>query len=216
MVSAREIPVVDVNSFVYEPQKIWDTYLPTEYQGIARTALWHQIDDAGNVITVLNGEPAPPLNGTKIVRQAIWRPGLTIEEIGQLDPDTFHALNPGASEPEARLKDMDAVGVDQALLFPTIFSEYFPLVRDPVAAGALAQAYNDWIWDFAQAAPERLHPMAVLPLQSISLALGELKRVEERGFKGVVLRPMLYQAHVTRSRNPMAQTTPSAPSPPVT
>lgn len=205
MVSAREIPVVDINSFVYEPQKIWDTYLPTEYQGIARTALWHQIDDAGNVITVLNGEPAPPLNGTKIVRQAIWRPGLTIEEIGQLDPDTFHALNPGASEPEARLKDMDAVGVDQALLFPTIFSEYFPLVRDPVAAGALAQAYNDWIWDFAQAAPERLHPMAVLPLQSISLALGELKRVEERGFKGVVLRPMLYQAHVTRSRNPMAQ-----------
>ncbi len=200
MGDANDVPVVDINSFVYEPQEIWDTYLPAEYRGIARAALWHRIDDRGNVTTVLNGESAPPLNRTRIIRQAIWRPGMSIEEIGKLDPNTSHELTPGASDPKARLEDMDSLGVDQALLFPTIFNEYFPLVRDAVSAAALAQAYNDWVWDFAQVAPQRLYPVAVLPLQSVTLALDELRRVAERGFKAVVLRPMLYQAHVTRAR----------------
>jgi hypothetical protein len=40
---------------------------------------------------------------------------------------------------------MDAMGVDQALLYPTWFAEGFFLVRDPDVAYALARAYNDWV-----------------------------------------------------------------------
>ena len=59
-------------------------------------------------------------------------------------------MNEGAWDPQARLADMDAMGVDQALLYPTWFAEGFFLVRDPDVAYALARAYNDWIAGFLQ------------------------------------------------------------------
>ena len=46
------------------------------------------------------------------------------------------------------------MGIDQAFLYPTWFAEGFHLVADPDTAYALARAYNDWIADFCQAAPQ--------------------------------------------------------------
>src|SRR3989442_8356725 len=40
----------------------------------------------------------------------------TWDAIGELDPQTRHAMNEGAWDPQARLRDMDAMGVDQTLL----------------------------------------------------------------------------------------------------
>jgi hypothetical protein len=56
---------------------------------------------------------------SNIPRHAIWRPGLSWKDIGKRDPNVHHPMIAGASNPEARLKDMDAMGVDQALLYPT-------------------------------------------------------------------------------------------------
>ena len=78
---------------------------------------------------ILNGKPAKPLNRSTINRQAIWRPGMSLDEIGALDPTKAHAVNPGASESAARLADLDALGIDQQVVFPTLFGEYFPALR---------------------------------------------------------------------------------------
>ena len=196
--------VIDVDSHVYEPPQIWDR-VPTEYQSMVKAALYHEIDDEGNQLTILNGKPARGLNRSKIVRQAIWRPGWTAEDIGQLDPDVFHPLNPGASDVEARLEDMDAMGVDVAVLFPTVLGEYLPLVDNPLAVSELVRAYNDWIWDFAQAANGRLHPVAMLPLTSVLLAQRELERVAEKGFRSVWLRPAFYRVDRTVGHTREAQ-----------
>src|SRR5207247_8904995 len=118
---------------------------------------------------------------------------MTPEQIGQLDPDQRHPITPGAQDPTARLRDMDTMGVERALLFPTLFAEYFPLVENPDAAWALARAYNDWLLDFAQADPRRLIPVAVLPLQAPSFALRELERVAQRGFGAVAIRPVFFE-----------------------
>src|SRR5439155_124190 len=111
-----------------------------------------------------------------INRQACWRPGMTPEQIGQLDPDQRHPITPGAQDPTARLRDMDTMGIERALLFPTLFAEHFPLVENPDAAWALARAYNDWLWDFAGADRRRLVPVALLPMQEPSFAVRELER----------------------------------------
>ncbi|HXY93825.1 MAG TPA: amidohydrolase family protein [Acidimicrobiia bacterium] len=185
-------PVVDSDSHVFEPAALWDEYVPSGYEGLARSALWHLEDDAGRRLTVVNGRPAKELNRSAINRQAIWRPGTTLDEIGALDPGTPHAINPGASDPSARLADMDAMGVDQAIVYPTLFLEYHPLVEDTVAADVLARSYNDWVADFAAAGDGRLHPVAVLPLQSLPLAQRELDRVAAAGFRAAAMRPMFY------------------------
>jgi predicted TIM-barrel fold metal-dependent hydrolase len=85
------------------------------------------------------------------------------------------------------------MGVGQAVIFPTLFAEYLPAVEHPGAAAGLARAYNDWAADFAAAAPERLFPAAVLPLQSLYHALGELERAAAKGFKAVFIRPAFYE-----------------------
>lgn len=195
--STAGFPVIDVDSHFYEPELLWDRFVPAEYQSLARDAFWHGMDARGNRLTVLNGLPAKELGHSKIVRHAIWRPGSTPEDIGGLDPDVAHPINPGSSDPAARLADMDALGVDQAIVYPTLFAEYFPLIANPLAAEVLARAYNDWAASVAEASNGRIHPVAVLPLQSMLLAQRELDRVAEQGFKSVLLRPMFYAGDAT-------------------
>lgn len=203
--------LIDVDSHVYEPAAIWDEYVPAKDRDRAKKAFHHSIDDQGNRTTTLNGQPAKDLNRSMLVRQALWKPGMTVEEIGQLDPQVFQPLNPGAANAKARLVDMDAMGVDQALVFPTLFAEYLPLVEDEEAAVSLARAYNDWVWDMASDGNGRIHPVALLPLQSLDGALQEIERVTAKGFKSVVLRPAFYKITEERAAesftlgNPLAQ-----------
>jgi len=184
-------PVIDADSHVFEPTTIWTDYLDRDYRTLARSVFWYEEVD-GIITAILNGKPAKLLNVSKINRQAIWRPGMKPEDIGALDPAVSHPINPGASDPKARLRDMDALGIDQAVLFPTLFGEYFPAVENPDVAYALARAYNGWIWDFSRQSPKRLIPVAVLPLQDVNFSLKELRRVAKRGFRAVFMRPSFY------------------------
>jgi predicted TIM-barrel fold metal-dependent hydrolase len=88
---------------------------------------------------------------------------------------------------------MTAMGVDRALLFPTLFAEHFPTVENPDAAWALARAYNDWLLDFSRADRRRLLPVAVLPLQDAGFAVRELERVARKGFRAAFIRPSFFQ-----------------------
>ena len=89
---------------------------------------------------------------------------------------------------------MDAMGVDQSLLYPTWFAEGFFLVRDPDVAYALARAYNDWIADLCNAALQRLFAAAILPLQNMDFALEELQRVARiPSFRAVFIRPVFVE-----------------------
>ena len=184
--------VIDSDSHVYEPSAVWDDFVPAEHRRLATTAFHHAIDGDGNESIVLNGEAGRSLNRSRLVRQAIWRPGMTVDDVGALDPDAFQPLNPGASEAGPRLHDMDLLGIDQAVVYPTLFNEYLPQVADPEAAAVLARAYNDWVLELASQGDGRLHPVAVLPLQAPDLAREELDRVAAKGFRGVLFRPAFY------------------------
>src|SRR4030095_17118727 len=86
---------------------------------------------------------------------------------------------------------MDAIGTDQVMLSPTWFVR-LALVRDPEAAGILARAYNDWVYDYCAADRRRLFPCAVLPIQSVERSIEELRRAAKRGFKAAAGRPCLW------------------------
>lgn len=188
--------VVDVDSHVYEPPEVWERYIPAEDRAVARAGFYHEVDDEGNRLTIVNGKPGRDVNRSRLVRQALYRPGMTVDDIGALDPDVYLPINPGAYDPRARVADMDAMGIDVAVVFPTLFNEYLPLVEDPHAAATLAHGYNDWIWDFAAQTDGRVHPIALLPMHSLLLARRELDRVAEMGFTAVAVRPAFYATQV--------------------
>jgi predicted TIM-barrel fold metal-dependent hydrolase len=186
-------PVVDIDSHVYEPFSLWDDFIPGEYRTLARSGFYPGRSLIGETVSILNGRPTRALEEGALLRFAIWRPGMSCEHVGALDPNQEHQPNPGAYDPTARLADLDALGINHQVVMPTLFLEYFPHVEDPEAASVLARAYNDWVADFASRGQGRLHPAAVLPLQDLTLAREELRRIADLGFERVVLRPMLYR-----------------------
>ena len=195
MTSRKSFSVFDADSHVVEPRDVWEKYLEPEYRVLGKHALWRE-DGEFNSYLKVNGKMFRDTGNTNIPRHAIWRPGMTWDSIGDLDPDIFHAPNDGSWDPRARLHDMDQMGVDQTFLYPTWFAEGFHLVEDPDVAYALARAYNDWIADFCQAAPDRLFAAAMVPLQNMDFAREELRRVSKIScFRGAFIRPMFIEGH---------------------
>ena len=195
MTTQKRFAVFDGDSHIVEPRELWEKYLEPEYRVLGKAALWREDGKYGSYLKI-NGEMFRDTANTNIPRHAIWRPGMTWDSIGGLDPNTSHAINEGAWDPQARLHDMDAMGVDQALLYPTWFAEGFPLVKDPDVAYALARAYNNWIADFCQAAPDRLFAAAMIPMQNMEFALEELGRTSKLPcFRAAFVRPLWVEGH---------------------
>ena len=193
MTNSKSFAVFDADSHVVEPRDVWEHYLDPEYRTLGKQALWREQGKHDAYLKV-NGKMFRDTMNPNIPRHAIWRPGMTWEEVGELDPDVRHPAIAGASDAKARLEDMDAMGVDQTFLYPTWFAEGFHLVEDPDVAWALARAYNDWIADFCAVAPDRLFAAAMIPLQSIDFTLAELDRINERScFRGAFIRPMFLE-----------------------
>ncbi len=190
MTTRKRFAVFDGDSHVVEPAELWEKYLEPEYRTLGKFALWREDGRFGSYLKV-NGEMFRDTSNTNIPRHAIWRPGMTWDSVGELDSETRHAMNEGAWDPQTRVRDMDAMGVDQAMLYPTWFAEGFPLVKDPDVAYALARAYNNWIVDFCKAAPDRLFAAAMIPLQNMEFALEELGRTSKIPcFRAAFVRPL--------------------------
>jgi len=189
----KTFPVFDADAHVVEPTDLWERHLEPEFRSLGKAALWRErgIHDAWLKI---NGRTIRDRANPNIPRHAIWRPGMSWEDVGALDASVQHEPVPGASDPKARLADMDAMGVDQAMLHPTWFAEGFHLVEDPDVAWALARAYNDWLTEFCSAEPSRLFGAAMVPLQSMDFTIAELDRIADRAcFRGVFVRPMFLE-----------------------
>ena len=191
----KRFAVFDGDSHVVEPAEVWTKYLDPEYCTLGKSALWREDGKLGHYLKV-NGKPFRDTMNSNIPRHAIWKPGMKLEDVGGLDANVRHAPSAGASNAEARIRDMDAMGIDQAMLYPTWFAEGFHLVEDPDVAYALARAYNDWIADFCKGAPNRLFAASMVPLQNMDYAIEELRRTSKMPcFRAAFIRPMFLEGH---------------------
>ncbi|MCE2391615.1 MAG: amidohydrolase family protein [Proteobacteria bacterium] len=187
------LSIVDANSSVYEPAAIWTDFLSQGERTLAEESFWYERGAGGSELVVVNGRAARPLNRSRLNRFACYRPGDTPESLGELDPGSDRGDNPGAWDGAARVRDLDALGIAEQIVYPTLFAEYFPVVDNPRAAVALARAYNDWARELAASGAGRLHPVAVIPLQSLPGALAEIERASGMGFRGALVRPSYLQ-----------------------
>lgn len=87
-------------------------------------------------------------------------------------------------DPARQLADMDAEGIDVAVLFPTA-GLAIGNVRDPDLARALATAYNGWLAEFCAVAPDRLKGVGIVALQEPASAVEELERLVALGLVAV-------------------------------
>ena len=87
----------------------------------------------------------------------------------------------GGWMPNARLADMDADGIDTAVMFGggPLGTSNFELYS------ASFDAYNKWLADFCQYAPQRFVGVGYVPMHDVNVAIEMIKDFAKRGLKAV-------------------------------
>jgi predicted TIM-barrel fold metal-dependent hydrolase len=94
-----------------------------------------------------------------------------------------------------RMEHMDREGIDHQVVYGSI-TLAFNSILDPELAVVLCRAFNEYLNDDCAPYRDRLHPVAVLPLQDPAAAIEEMKRsVCELGMVGVAIPPNLPVPH---------------------
>jgi uncharacterized protein len=176
-----EFRVIDADSHVEEPAEAWG-YLDPKYEARRpfpitgeNRAFLHNI----NSFWYIDGSVYPKVAGQGVT---IYATPVTMAR-AKLKP--FSLDSQTLLEPAARLKDMDAGGVDVQVIFPTIFLE--PLSEDPHFEAALMKSYNSWMASACRKHPDRLKWAAVLPMGSVPEAVEEMRRAKDLGAAGLAV-----------------------------
>jgi predicted TIM-barrel fold metal-dependent hydrolase len=87
--------------------------------------------------------------------------------------------------PQARLADMDRMGLDAQMLFPSTL--YAHMTTDPGFEAALYRAYNRFVAKQCAIAPGRLKWSGLLPLRDQRQALAAIQEMTELGARAAVV-----------------------------
>ena len=180
----RTYNVVDADGHILEPLDLWDKYIDPEFRERRPRFV---IDENGKERLSVEGK----LLGNP---RGIGSLGAVGVRQGDVIPDTLKYAEgkKGGFDPHSRIVDMDADGIDAAFLYPSL-GLFAGAVEDPGLAGAMCRAYNRWLADYCKPYPDRLFGVAMLPMQSVDLAIEEMRFAREvLGMRGGFLRPNPY------------------------
>ena len=175
--------VIDSDMHIIEPVDLWQRYIDSGFRGVAPIGTANSASDL-NLI-----HPDGRLWGRDPLRAMA-----TGRAPGQNSKQVEERYRPHADRGysnEVQLEAMDVEGIDVAVIYPSrgLHALGEPDM-DPTLAAAVARAYNDWLFDFCQANPQRLLGAGMISVFNIDDAVAESRRaVKELGFRSVFLRP---------------------------
>jgi predicted TIM-barrel fold metal-dependent hydrolase len=183
--------VIDGDGHVMEPPDLY-----AKRMDAARWGDWVPHFDPSTGAFYVGGQVRS--GGIEAIRRAAELSGQPFEKVrANFEKVNASLWRTGGFDPAARIADMDAAGIDVAVLYPSgamFFGpvDPIPALHDPAFVRACQHAYNEWIAEFCSYAPERLFGIGLVPLQDVALAVEEARQVAELGLRGVLLRPSAY------------------------
>lgn len=184
--------VIDADGHILEPVDIWENYMEPKYR-----------DRAPRMFMDTDGKERLNVDG-KIIGgpRGLGRLGGIGLRDGRVPEDLkYEEGRKGGFDPHERIKDLDLDGIDAAFLYPSI-GLFSGAIDDPDLARAMCRAYNRWLNDYCSPYPDRLFPVAMLPMQSIDYAIEEMKFARhELGMRGGFLRPNPYNGRMAGHRD---------------
>jgi predicted TIM-barrel fold metal-dependent hydrolase len=193
MARILDFPVFDADNHLYETRESFTRHLPERYKGAI-----DYVDLHGRTKIMIRGTVSEYIPNPTF--EVVARPGAQEEYFRDGNPEgksyreiigePMRAI-PAFREPAPRLELMNELGVDRALMFPTLASLLEERLRDePELTHATIHALNEWLyeeWTFNY--QDRIFATPVITLPIVERALEELEWVLERGAKTVLIRP---------------------------
>jgi predicted TIM-barrel fold metal-dependent hydrolase len=174
-----KIHVIDADAHVVETERVWDYLEPAEAK--YRPTLMPDPNNPRRQIWVLDGENL----GSKFPSPNDEESVAHVKRFGREVGTPVAARE--MSDVRQRLQHMDALGIDVQILFNSLWIT--PLTSRPDAEIALSWAWNRWLADVWQAGDNRLRWTCVVPAQSPTEALPQIRFAREHGAVGVCMRP---------------------------
>ncbi len=188
-----DFPVFDADNHMYETPDALTKFLPASHANVVQ-----YVDVRGRTKIAVKGRISDYIPNPTFERVAA--PGAQEEYFKVGNPDgksrreimgkAIDAM-PAFREPAPRLELMDELGIDRALMWPTLASLVEERLRDdPDTIHVVIHALNEWMhetWTFNY--EDRIFPTPVITLPIVEKAIEELEWVTERGAKIILVRP---------------------------
>lgn len=175
--------VVDADTHICEPAAMWDL-IPPEMRPRRPVMMTVPVDTLyarRNAFWLIDGNIVPKPAGRGGINLAT--PCQTDFGLARTD---IEIRCREMTDCQARVRDMDSLGVDTQIVFPTLFLAY--LTDDVELEIALCQAYNRFLGRAFDQSGGRIRWVVVPPLKSIDATIGELRYGKEHGAVGVFFR----------------------------
>jgi predicted TIM-barrel fold metal-dependent hydrolase len=188
-----DFPVFDADNHLYETADALTKFLPPEYAKVVR---YVEVD--GRTKIAVKGKISEYIPNPTF--EVVAAPGAQEEyfKVGNPEGKSRREIMgkpirsiPAFREPGPRVELMDELGIDRALMWPTLASLVEERLRDdPQATHVVVHALNQWMhetWTFDF--DGRIFPTPVITLPIVDQAIAELQWVLERGAKVILVRP---------------------------
>jgi predicted TIM-barrel fold metal-dependent hydrolase len=185
--------IFDADNHFYEPREALTKFLPARYKNLVR---YVEID--GRTKIAVNGHISDMIPNPTF--EVVARPGAQEDYFRHGNPDrkSYREIMgepmkaiPAFREPAARLALMDELGIDRAMMYPTLLSLIEERLKgDPEATHAVVHAFNEWAYETWQFNYEdRIFTTPAISLSICERAIEELEWVVGRGAKAILMRP---------------------------
>jgi predicted TIM-barrel fold metal-dependent hydrolase len=191
---SRELsfPVFDADNHMYETQEALTKFLPDK-----RKHVIDYVQVRGRTKIVVRGHisdyiPNPTFDvvARPGAQEEYFRHGSGGKSYREVMGEPMKAI-PAFREPGPRLEMMDELGIDYALMFPTLASLVEERMKDdPEMTHDVIHALNEWMletWTFNY--KDRIFPTPVVTLPIVDRALEELEWCLQHGARTVLVRP---------------------------
>ena len=170
-------PLISSDSHITEPPDLWTERLEASFRD--RAPHYVHNNDGDGLFFVVDDQLPQQVN---VNIAAGKRP----EDYAEFFRLGLESGRPGGWDPAARLVDMDADGIEGAVLYTSQGLSLFKIQDGPYQA-ACFRAYNDWMSDYCSHAPTRLAGIALISLFDIPAAIAELERCHDSGLRGAMI-----------------------------
>jgi predicted TIM-barrel fold metal-dependent hydrolase len=185
--------VIDADGHVLEPADLWLNYIEPKFRKHAPRIV---LNGEGAEIMALGAQELTD-NGPGRRRVKMGAAGAIGAREGKVSVWGKYADGKGGGfDPHKRIPDMDAEGIDAVFLYPTL-GLFLGAIADADLSAAVCRAYNRWLADYCAPYPKRLFGVAMLPIQSVDLAVEEMRFAgQELGFRAAFVRPNPYNGRM--------------------